>query len=367
MQRLRAALETNTHEWIVPAQMRAVVYRGANQMALETVPIPEIGDGELLVQVHSCGVCGTDLKKIELGLVPPPRIFGHEFAGTVVRTGRQVTKFSPGDRVAVYHHVPCRRCFYCSKKLFSQCEHYRRTGTTAGFEPAGGGFAAYVRVMDWIVEEGTIKIPENISFEEASFQEPLNTCLKALETAALESGEVVVIFGQGPVGLLMMQAAVVAGGQVIGLDFIQRRLEISRTLGAQYALNPRQQDVSKVIADLTGGRGADLAIIATADSRTVGAAQSMVRRGGRVMLFANTVPGEMVPVDASRICVEEKQLIGSYSSSVELQDQAAELIFSRKIRVAQLISHCLPLDRFAEAIHIASHPSEDSLKVIVQP
>jgi len=351
----------------IPAEMRAVVYRGANRMTLERVPVPEISDGELLVRVHACGVCGTDLKKIELGLVDPPRIFGHEMAGTVVRTGKHVTRFAPGDRVAVYHHVPCRRCFYCRKKLFSQCGHYRRTGTTAGFEPAGGGFAAYVRVMDWIVEDGTTSIPPGVTFEEASFLEPLNTCVKALETAALAAGEVVVIFGQGPVGLLLTQAAALEGARVIGLDFIQRRLELAQELGAHVALNPKDREIEPVVKELTEGRGADLAIVATADSRVIRAAQNLVRRGGRVLLFANTVRGEVTPVDASCICVEEKQLIGSYSSSVELHEKVAELIFERKINVTRLVSHCLPLERFAEAIHIASHPSEDSLKVIVQP
>lgn len=351
----------------IPAAMRAAVYRGPNCLTLETVPVPKITDRELLVQIHSCGVCGTDLKKIEHGLVEPPRIFGHEMAGTVVRVGKLVTKFAPGDRVAVYHHVPCRQCFYCRRKLFSQCEQYRRTGTTAGFEPAGGGFAAYTRVMDWIVEEGTIPIPDHVTFEEATFLEPLNTCLKALETAALESEEVVVIFGQGPVGLLLTQAAVNEGAQVIGLDFIQRRLEISREMGARFALNPNHNGLKSVVAGLTEGRGADLSIVATADARAVSAAQDVVRRGGRVLLFANTVRGEMIPVEASRICMEEQQLIGSYSSSAELQGKAADLIFGSKINVARLVSHCFPLDRFAEAIDIASHPSDDSLKVILQP
>ncbi len=368
MQKMNAVIgESEAGIEAVPAEMFAAVYRGAHRMVLETVPVPEISDGELLVRIHACGVCGTDLKKIELGLVDPPRIFGHEMAGTVVRCGRSVTRFARGDRVAVTHHIPCRHCFYCRRKLYSQCEHYRRTGTTAGFTPAGGGFAAYVRVMDWIVEEGTTAIPDHVSFEEASFLEPLNTCLKALETAALEAGEVVVIFGQGPVGLLMTQAAAVEGAQVIGLDFLQRRLQLSMEFGANLALHPKQDDVEAAVDNLTEGRGADLAIVATADSQVICTAQSLVRRGGRVLLFANTVPGELIPVDGARICVEEKRLIGSYSSSVDLQDKTADLIFSRKVNVARLISHCLPLNRIAEAIHIASHPSENSLKVIVQP
>ncbi len=367
MLKMEVAVTEAVHNQTIPATMRAAVYRGAHQTALETVPVPEIGDRELLVRIHACGVCGTDLKKIEYGLVPPPRIFGHEMAGIVARAGRSVTKFAPGDRVAVHHHVPCRQCFYCQKRLFSQCARYRRTGTTAGFEPAGGGFASYIRVMDWIVEEGTLLIPDDVSFEEASFLEPLNTCLKALEAAELEAGEVVLIFGQGPVGLMFTQAAAIQGARVVALDLISNRLELSMELGAEHALIPGKGDLAAILDSVTDGRGADLAIVATADSKVVSAAQEAVRRGGRVLLFANTVAGEMIPVDASRVCVEEKRLIGSYSSSIELQATAADLIFGRKINVKRLISHRFPLDRFADAIHIASHPSENSLKVIVEP
>jgi L-iditol 2-dehydrogenase len=351
----------------VSTEMRAAVYRGASRISLETIPVPTISEREMLLRVHTCGVCGTDLKKIELGLVPPPRIFGHEIAGTVVKTGSEVSRFQVGDRVTIHHHVPCRNCFYCRKNLFSQCETYRRTGTTAGFEPAGGGFAEYVRVMDWIVEEGTVKIPDEVSFEEASFLEPLNTCLKALETAALEEDEVVVIYGQGPVGLLMMQSANCEGARVVGLDFIENRLNIARELGAMEALNPDRDDVGSVIARLTEGRGADLAIVAAANPKAIEDAQRITRRGGRVLLFAQTVPGEMIPVDASRICVEEKKLIGSYSASIELQEKAAHLIFSRKINVSRLISHRYALELLPEGIHLASHPSEYSLKVVIQP
>jgi L-iditol 2-dehydrogenase len=348
-------------------KMRAAVYRGPSNISLEMVPVPQIEEGEILVRVHACGICGTDLKKIEYGLVTPPRIFGHEISGTVVKIGAKTTRFKVGDRVTTHHHIPCRKCFYCERKLFSQCEFYRRTGTTAGFEPAGGGFAEYVRVMDWIVEEGTVAIPDDVSFEEASFLEPLNTCLKAIETANIVPGEVVVVYGQGPVGLLMLQSILCEGAQAIGLDFLESRLEIARELGATAALNPERDDVSATIARLTEGRGADLAIVAAANPRAIEDAQIIVRRGGRVLLFAQTVPGEMISIDASRICVEEKKLIGSYSASVELQEKAAHLIFKRKINVSRLISHRLPLEQLLVGISLASHPSEHSLKVVIQP
>ncbi len=135
----------------IPSMMLAAVYRGQNDMRMETVPVPAIGSGELLVRVHTCGICGTDLKKIATGSHSAPRIFGHETSGVVVAAGKDVKEFHPGDRVMVFHHIPCRQCYYCRHKTFAQCETYRKVGCTAGFEPSGGGFAEYVRVMDWIV------------------------------------------------------------------------------------------------------------------------------------------------------------------------------------------------------------------------
>jgi len=346
--------------------MRAAVYRGPSKIFVEQIPIPEIGDGEILVRIYACGVCGTDLKKIEYGLVPPPRVFGHEMAGVVAKTGAGVTKFKVGDRVVAHHHIPCGKCFYCERKLFSQCEFYRRTGTTAGFEPAGGGFAEFIRVMDWIVESGTVMIPDHVSYEEASFLEPLNTCVRALEKAELQQGETVAIYGQGPVGLMLTQAAAVAGAHVIGLDLLDARLKIAGELGAAAVFNPQKDDVAAEISKMTQGRGADLAIVAAANPEAVGDAQRVVRRGGRVMLFAQTVPGEKIPVDVSAICMEEKKLIGSYSASVELQDKTAELVFSGKVNVARLISHRFGLENLLEGIHITSNPSADSLKVVIQ-
>src|SRR5208283_246541 len=135
----------------IPTTMQAAVYRGVNEVRLETVPVPKIGPGELLVRVHTCGICGTDLKKIASGSHSAPRIFGHETSGVVAAVGPGVSQYQPGDRVVVFHHIPCGECSYCRQKTFAQCETYKRVGCTAGFEPSGGGFAEYVRVMDWIV------------------------------------------------------------------------------------------------------------------------------------------------------------------------------------------------------------------------
>ena len=171
--------------------MRAIVYRGINDLRLETVPVPEIGDGELLVKVAVCGVCPTDIKKIHYGLLPPPRIYGHETAGTIVKIGggkTSLTVRSPsapkfvlkvGDRVALHHHVPCMVCDFCRHRAFAQCPTNKLTGITAGFEPAGGGYAEYVLVMPFVLP-GVVKIPPKNTFEEAAMFEPLNTVLKAV-------------------------------------------------------------------------------------------------------------------------------------------------------------------------------------------
>ena len=187
--------------------MRAGVYRGKGRVAVESVPIPEIGEGELLFRVAACGICGTDIKKIHHGFIAPPQILGHELAGTVVKVGRGVTRFKPGDRVVSFHHIPCGACFYCERKLFSQCAGYKKVGLTAGFDPNGGGFAEYVRAMPWIVERGMIALPADVTFEEATFVEPVNTCLKAVRKARVTKNETVLVIGQGPIGMLLMLLA----------------------------------------------------------------------------------------------------------------------------------------------------------------
>src|SRR5476651_458538 len=168
--------------------MRAVVYRGVNDVRVETVPVPRIGANELLVKVAVCGVCPTDIKKIHYGTVPPPRIFGHETAGTIVRLGSGVSRLGfglkSGDRVALHHHVPCLDCHFCRHRAFAQCAQYKRTGITAGFEPSGGGYAEYVRVMSFVLP-GVVKIPKRNTFIEGAMLEPVNTVLKAVNRLSL--------------------------------------------------------------------------------------------------------------------------------------------------------------------------------------
>lgn len=348
--------------------MRAAVYRGEQTVRVERVPLPSVGPGEILIRVAACGVCHTDLKKIEHDLLPPPRIYGHETAGVVAAVGGGVTKYEPGDRVCVFHHIPCLDCFYCRRKAYAQCETYKKVGVTAGFEPAGGGFSEYVRVMDWIVDRGVEKIPDGVSFEKATFVEPLNTCLKGLEKCAVEPGETVAVLGQGPIGLLFtMLLARRPDAKVYTTDMMPSRLEKSRSLGAHEALDAAAADLGDEMRARTAGRGADVAIVAASVPGIVEQAVAATRPGGRIMLFAQTSPQETFVLDGAGVGKGERIVFGSYSASVDLQRESAEIVWRSDFPVEELISHRLPLEELQRGMELARSPRADSLKVLVHP
>jgi L-iditol 2-dehydrogenase len=350
----------------IPATMLAAVYRGKGDVRLETVPVPEIGAGEILIKVHTCGICGTDLKKIATGSHSAPRIFGHETSGTVAAVGAAVTKFVPGDRVMVFHHIPCGHCYYCKHKTFAQCETYKKVGCSAGFTPSGGGFAEYVRVMDWIVQKGTVRIPPDVSFEQTSFVEPVNTCLKGIERLDLTPGETVLVIGQGPIGIILSLLAKRTGATVITSDLYEQRLTIARQFGLENGINASHVDVVQEVRTRTENRGADVAILAVGSNNLIRTAMDAVRPGGRVLLFAQTQHSETA-FDPAAVCVDEKTLIGSYSASVDLQGESVELVMSGEFAFEKLISHRFPLTRAIEALELAGHPKPDSMKIVIQP
>jgi L-iditol 2-dehydrogenase len=350
----------------VPSSMKAAVYRGVNDVRLEEVEVPEIGVGEILVRVHTCGICGTDLKKIATGSHSAPRIFGHETSGVVAKVGQGVQKFRVGDRVVVFHHIPCGKCYYCQHKTFAQCATYKKVGCTAGFEPSGGGFAEYVRVMDWIVAKGTVRIPDGVSFEQASFVEPVNTCIKGIETLHLLPGETVLVIGQGPIGLILAVLAKRTGARVITSDLHPARLTIAHSFGLDRTIDASTANAVQVVQGMTEGRGADAVILAVGGTALIRQAIDAARPGGRVLLFAQTVRGE-VTIDPAAVCVDEKALLGSYSASVELQEESVQFVMNREMDLEKLISHRFPLERSAEALSLAANPGPDSMKIVIQP
>ena len=352
---------------MIPVSMKAAVYRGRGKVVVESVPVPEIGAGEVLVRVAACGVCHTDLKKVEYGLQPPPRIYGHEMAGTIVAMGKSVTKWRVGDRVAVFHHIPCGKCFYCKRADYAQCPVYKKTGSTAGFEPAGGGFAQYLRVLPWIVKNGMVRVPRSVPLENASFLEPVNTVLKAVDRLNIRKGDLVPVFGQGPIGLMFTQLLKVRGARPVGLDLIPSRRKLSTRLGAAWSADPREPAFERRLRRETDHRGADGAVLAVPSEAALKQALAVLRPGGAVLLFAHTRKGEEVRVDAGAVCVDEKTVLGSYSSSVDVADEVARLVFSGRVDVAPLITHRFPLEQVTEAFALASRPTPTSLKVLVTP
>jgi len=363
----------------IPATMRAAVYRGVNDVRVETVPVPldadgGIGRGEVLVRIDTCGICGTDLKKIHSGSHSAPRIFGHEMAGTIAMVGAGVTGFAIGDRVMAYHHIPCGECYYCRKRTFAQCETYKKVGCTAGFAAAGGGFAEYIRVMEWIVGRegktaGLIRIPDDIPFEQASFIEPVNTCYKAVWLLGLQADETVLVMGQGPIGILLAALARRTGATVLTSDLYAERHAIAATFGLNHPLDARG-DVVAATKVATEGRGADVALVAVGADALIRVAMDAIRPGGRVMLFASTQHGE-TPFDPAAVCMDEKTLMGSYSASVAMNDAVVQLVFEGyrdgSFDLTRLISHRFPLEDAVAAIDLASHPQAGSMKIVIKP
>jgi L-iditol 2-dehydrogenase len=346
--------------------MRAAVYRGIGDVRVEDVPRPACGPGELLVRIACCGVCWTDLKKVDHGTVPPPRIFGHEMAGVVTEVGRGVAAFARGDRVQVYHHIPCRLCADCSSRNYAQCAGYKKTGVTAGFEPAGGGFAEYVRVLPWIVSGGGVThVPERVSLEAAAFLEPVNTCLKCVRVAGLRLSDNVLVVGAGAIGQILVRLCRLEGARVLVSEPLADRRERALANGAEAAVDPRTSDVAQWLRAETGGRGADAAIVAVPGQAPFDAALAGVRPGGRVVLFAATKLHDPLTVDAGEVCLLEKDVVGSYSADVDLNDEVADLVFSGRLPVEDLVTHRIDLGRAPDAFALAKNAVPGVLKVMV--
>jgi L-iditol 2-dehydrogenase len=359
---------------MLPKTMKAAVYRAPDDVRTEAIPVPEIGRGEVLIRIDSCGICGTDLKKIHTGSHSAPRVFGHEMVGTIAAVGDDVRGFAVGDRVMAFHHFPCGECFYCRKRTFAQCELYKNVGATAGLgEPSGGGFAEYIRVMDWIVGDGVtqaglVRIPDDIPFEQAIWIEPVNTCFKAVKLLNLQTDETVLVIGQGSIGILLAALAARTGATVLTSDLYAERHAVASQYGLKHPLDARG-DVVAACKAATEGRGADVVLVAVGADALIATAIQAIRPGGRVMLFAST-QHSAAQFDPATVCMDEKMLMGSYSSSLTVQQEGIDLVFdgfrSGELDFRKLISHRFPLEQAAEAVALASNPQPGSMKVVLK-
>ena len=341
--------------------MKAQVFRGVNNLSYEEIPVPAVESDEVLVQVRVVGLCQSDIKKIRYPLYEPPRIFGHETAGIITAVGDRVKKWQIGQRVAVMHHIPCMRCSYCMNDNFSMCDTYKNIVTTAGFAPSGGGFAEYVKVPGHIVKNGgLIPIPDDITFEEASFVEPTNCCLKAVKKAEIAPGKTVLITGAGPIGLMFIMLVKYFGGKAISTDLLPSRIEKAIEVGAEAAFAARDRDLTSKIQEIPDGLGVDVTLLAVPSDKAFFQALDCTRKGGKILFFAE-FPDELeIPINPNILYRREIDLMGSYSSSYRLQSLATDIVFNRRIDVKALISNSYPLEKLSAAVEQAVAPTEDT-------
>ncbi len=348
--------------------MKAQVFRGVNQLSYEELPVPTLADDEVLVQVQVVGLCQSDIKKILYPLYEPPRIFGHETAGIIAEVGKSVSDWQVGQRVVVMHHIPCMRCQYCLHDNFSMCEVYKNISTTAGFNPSGGGFAEYVKVPGHIVRNGgLIPIPDRVSFEQASFVEPTNCCLKAVKKAQIAPGESVLVTGAGPIGLMFIMLIKYFGGRAISTDLIPARLEKALSVGAEAAMDARDPNLTANILAMTDGMGVDTTLLAVPSDKAFFQALDCTRRGGKILFFAEFPDQLEIPINPNILYRREIDLMGSYSSSYRLQSLATDIVFNQRIDVKALISDRFSLQELPAAVQRATSPQSDTLKILIYP
>lgn len=329
--------------------MKAVIYHAHDDIRLEDVSVPACAEDELLIQVHGCGLCGSDILKI-VQQAPAPVKLGHELTGTIVECGARVASFAVGQRVVVAHHVPCGVCHYCQHGNFSMCAVFK----ASNIDPCG--FAEYVRVPAPQVRQTTLALPESLSAEEGAFVEPLACCVRAVSRTHLRDGDSVAVVGLGSIGLLMVQAlkgmAAHAGQhvRVYGLDLLPDRLHLARELGADATFSALldEQELLRDLTELNEGRGVDAAIVTAPGARPFFTALASVRKGGTINLFAAHTG--TVPLDLERLYQQELTLTSTYSASPAELPLALALLEKRQVRVDRLISHRLPLERFAEGV-----------------
>ena len=340
--------------------MRVAVYYSNNDVRIEERPKPVIGDGEILVRIEASGICGTDcLEWYRVGRVP--LVLGHEIAGTIAEIGAGVKDFKIDDRVAVSHHVPCGECKFCAAGHETVCDTLRKTG----FDP--GGFSEFVRIPGINVKKGTYIIPKNVSFEEATFAEPLACVLRGQRLAGMKKGGTVLVVGAGISGILHIQLAKFGGAsRIMATDIVDYRLEAARKFGADHAFNARGFTPDKLKA-VNAGCLADLVIICAGAKQAFEQALRSVERGGTVLIFSAAEKEELLPVPINDIFWRnEVTITSSYAGSPADHVEAIEKIASKKIRVYDMITHRLDLAQTQKGFGLVAG-AKDSIKVIIEP
>lgn len=339
--------------------MRVGVYYNNRDVRVEERPVPQIGPGELRVKVIASGICGSDVLEW-YRIKKAPLVLGHEITGEVVEVGAGVERYKVGDRVFVTHHVPCNTCKYCLSGNHTACNVLH----TTSFDP--GGFAEYLRVPAINVDRGTMLLPEEVSFEEGTFIEPLGCVVRAHRVMNLQPGQTVLVLGSGQAGLLHVALAKAYGaGRIIATDISEYRKTAARRFGADVVLDGRE-DVPQRVREVNDGWLADQVIVCTGAYQAFMQALKSVERGGTVMTFATTEPGVDLPIPANEFWRNSITVTTSYAAAPNDLDVALKLIRFRRVPVGDMITHRLPLSRIGEGFRLAAE-AQDSIKVIIEP
>jgi len=338
--------------------MKAAIYYNQTDIRVEEIPTPKIEHDEVLVEMRACGICGSDLMEWYLKS-RAPLVLGHEPSGVIVERGKAVKNFDVGDRVFVHHHVACLECHYCLHGDYTLCEKFHKTNIVPG------GFAEYFKVPAPNLQLDTLKIPDGISFEEATLIEPLGCCLRAIKKCGICRGDSVAIIGAGATGIIHTFLSKFFGAEkVIVSDLVDFRLRFAEKFGADIAVNPLRADLSEVVNAETDGRGVDLVIVTAPNIEAYKAGLSVCRKGGKLCVFAPTEPGKILEISPKQLFFNELQIIPSYSTSHVETREALKLIESGKICARDLITHRFPLVETAKAFKTALE-NKESLKVVV--
>ncbi|MEM4704587.1 MAG: alcohol dehydrogenase catalytic domain-containing protein [Candidatus Bathyarchaeia archaeon] len=338
--------------------MKVAMYYSQNDIRIESVPRPKIGDGEVLVEMKACGVCGSDLMSWYLE-ARAPLVLGHEPAGVIAEKGSLVKDFEVGDRVFVHHHVACLKCHYCLRGDYTLCKQFHETN----IDP--GGFAEYFRVPAANLQLDTLKIPDTLSFDEATLIEPAACCLRALKKCSLQRGDVVVVVGAGATGIIHVALSKILGAaKVFVSDLFDYRLDVAEKFGADCLVNPQRESLAEAVEAETSNRGADLVVVTAPSLEAYQTGLKVCRKGGKLCVFAPTKPGVHMRLSPKELFFSEVQIIPSYSTSHLETRAVAELMASRKLDLRRLITHRFPLDETAKAFKTALE-SRESIKVLV--
>lgn len=339
--------------------MRVAMYYNNNDVRLEEMPRPQIGPGELLVRVEASGICGSDVMEW-YRIKRAPLVLGHEIAGEIVEVGDGVERYKKGDRVFVSHHVPCGTCRYCKSGHKTVCDTLRRTN----FDP--GGFAEFIRVPKINVENGVYLLPDEVSFEEGVFIEPLACVVRGQRFARVKPPHSVLVIGSGLAGLLHIQLAHVKGAsRVVATDINDYRLKAAQRFGADAVIHAKE-DVPARLYQVNNGRLAHVVIVCTGAIPAITQALQSVDRGGTILFFAPTKPDATVPIPLTKFWKDEITITTSYAASPEDITRAIELIRTHRVRVREMITHRLSLDETGIGFQLVANPKEN-IKVIVEP